>query len=107
MRYPPRPAYIPRLWDKRPAAVPPRSYVGHYGRPPGSPNTGRIYQAIVAYASEHGGNTPTFKELCQICDISSTSTVAHHVRALIERGKLELVDRKLIVVGGKWTPPED
>lgn len=110
---PPRyPAKLPtgQAWQRqtphrRPASLPAPSYGG--GRPPNPDTRPRIYAAIVAYASEHGGHTPTRRELVEICHISSTSVVNHHIHVLIDRGELELIDGKLIVAGGTWLPPHD
>lgn len=65
----------------------------------------KIYQAILDYCAEHTGNTPTIRELCEICQISSTSVVNFHIQKLIDEGWLDWVDRKLIVVGSVWIPP--
>ena len=65
----------------------------------------KIYAAIIDYASEHGGNSPTIREIQAVTAISSTSVVAYNVHALVRLGKLEIVDRKLIVVGATWQPP--
>lgn len=64
-----------------------------------------VYEAICGYAVDHGGNTPTVRELCEIVGISSTSVAGYNVHQLIKQGLLEIVDRKLVVVGGVWTPP--
>lgn len=65
----------------------------------------KIYRAILDYCAEHGGNTPTIRELCQVCGISSTSVVNHHIQRLIDEGLLDWIDRKLVVIGGVWIPP--
>lgn len=67
----------------------------------------RVYAAIVEYAREHNGATPTMRELCEIVDISSTSVAAFNVHLLIDMGKLEIRDRKLIVVGSRWIGPDE
>lgn len=76
------------------------------GRPPNVANRQRVYAAIVEYAAEHGGNTPTIREVCEVCRISSTSVVNYHIQALIDEELLEWRDRKLIVTGATWIPPE-
>lgn len=101
--------YPPKRWQqrqrdqRRPAVLPVPSYGG--GRPPNSETRQRVYAAIVAYAKEHGGHTPTRREICSLADVSSTSVVTYHLVALIDDGLLEWRDRKLIITGGCWTPP--
>jgi len=65
----------------------------------------KVYRAILAYCGEHGGNTPTIRELMDIVGISSTSVVGYSINQLIDMGLLEVIDRKLVVVGAQWTPP--
>lgn len=67
----------------------------------------RVYAAIVEYAREHNGATPTIREIMTMVGISSTSVAAYSVRLLIDLGKLAIVDRKLIVVGSRWIGPDD
>ena len=64
-----------------------------------------VYRAICLYAVDHGGNCPTVREIMERTGVTSTSVVAYNIRALIEMGRLEIKDRKLVVVGGVWTPP--
>ena len=65
----------------------------------------KIYRAILDYCAEHGGHTPTIRELCTLCGISSTSVVNFHIQKLIDEGLLDWIDRKLVVAGGMWIPP--
>lgn len=102
--YPSKPWQQRQREQRRPAALPVGSYGG--GRPPNPEPRARVYAAIVEYAATHSGHTPTRRELCQICDISSTSVTSYHVYALIDSGQLELIDGKLCVVGGVWLPPD-
>lgn len=105
-RYPPRPTYPQKPWPKRPAHLPSGAHVG--GRPAmrHSELDDKIYATIIDYAGEHGGHTPTRREICSLANVSSTSVVSHHIKRLIGRGMLEVRDRKLIVCGATWTPPE-
>lgn len=105
------PTYPAKPWGpsnskRRPElkSLPLPSYGG--GRPPNMAGRERVYRAILDYAGEHGGNTPTRRELLELCDMSSTSVVSYHIAHLVEDGLLELRDRKLIVCGGTWAPPE-
>lgn len=104
-RYPAKP-WVNRP-AKRPAVLPKAPGLAQAGGRPSNPDTrDKVYRAIVAYAGEHGGNTPTRRELCELTEISSTSVVSWHIAKLIASDLLEIIDRKLIVVGGQWTPPE-
>jgi hypothetical protein len=67
----------------------------------------KVYETILEYCAEYGGNFPTHRDLCDLCDIGSTSTVAYHIDALIEEGLIERVDYRLVVVGAKWIPPSN
>lgn len=102
------PTYPPKPWQRqhmkrRPASLPVGSYGG--GRPPNGAARERIYRAIVEYAKQHGGHSPTRRELCILADVSSTSVASYHIDALIDDGMLEIIDRKLLIVGSKWFPP--
>lgn len=104
------PSYPPKPWDssgkRRPPLkpLPMPSYGG--GRPPNMENRERVHRAIIDYAKEHGGHTPTRRELCVLCEISSTSVVSYHIAALIRDELLIVKDNKLCVVDGVWIPPE-
>jgi len=67
----------------------------------------KIYATIIDYCAEHGGNAPTIREIMQRTGISSTSVVAYHIHSLIGVGKLDIVDRKLCVVGATWIAPKE
>lgn len=67
----------------------------------------RIYAAILDYAAEHGGNTPTIRELQALAGISSSSVVSYHLYGLACQGRLERRDNKWIVVGSIWIPPRE
>lgn len=67
----------------------------------------RVYAAIVEYAGEHCGATPTVREIMEMVGISSTSVAAYNVKLLIGMGKLAVVDRKLLVVGSRWIGPDE
>lgn len=94
MRYQNQPAYAP--WKSKFVAYGDRENVYR----------DKIYAAIIDYATEHGGNSPTIREIQAVTAISSTSVVSYHVHALVRLGRLEIVDRKLIVCGSQWMPPD-
>lgn len=70
-----------------------------------SVNRDKIYAVIIDYAIEHGGNSPTIREMMGATGISSSSVVAYNVHALVRLGRLEIVDRKLMVCGATWVAP--
>lgn len=96
---------------KRPARIPPRQYRDlqwqEFEERRMSDKLRAVYHCILDYCQEHGGNTPTIREVQQILDLSSSSVAAHYINRLIFAGKLEVCDRKLVVVGGTWIPPKD
>lgn len=67
-------------------------------------NKARIYQFILEYKREHDGNSPTFREIRQACQISSTSMVSYYLRQLEAETKISLQPgtRSIAVVGGEW-----
>ena len=71
-----------------------------------SNNTERVYRAILDYCADHSGCAPTVREIQEMTGISSTSVVTYHIRILVHLGRLEIRDRKLIVVGATWIAPE-
>lgn len=79
----------------------PNRYLGTEGQ------RAAVYAAMLAYAARHGGATPTLREIMRATGLGSTSAAAHHVHILIEMGRLEVRDNKLLIAGGVWTPPEE
>jgi SOS-response transcriptional repressor LexA len=69
---------------------------------------GRILEIIVRYSVEHGGRTPTNREIGKLAGISSTSVVNYHLKQLEILGEIQrdaIFSRGIVVVGGNWTPP--
>ena len=66
-----------------------------------------VFRFIVRYKEKHDGNSPTLREICKDCGITSTSHAKHILY------KLDLQDRILLdyqgrsrhirVIGGRWT----
>ena len=75
-----------------------------------SDRLGRVYSYIVRYKIDHDGNSPTIREICAACGITSTSAVNYTLEKM-ERAKLIRLPkafkraRSIEVVGGKWLPP--
>lgn len=44
-----------------------------------------VLDGIIAYQKEHG-YAPSIRELCEICNLASTSSVASHLKTLEEKG---------------------
>jgi SOS-response transcriptional repressor LexA len=70
-----------------------------------------ILHYIIKYKTAHDGNSPTLREICRDCGVSSTSVADHILRNLESRGKIRLNSegsrsRQIEVVGGRWTYEE-
>lgn len=70
-----------------------------------------VYRAIVDYKRQHDGNSPTIRQLTELCAIPSVNTTHKLLLTLEERGLINLSKRKgdtrsIIVTGGRWLPPE-
>ncbi len=62
-----------------------------------------VYRFIVLYKKQNGGNYPSTRAIGHAFGIGSTSTVAHIVCLLAERGWLTLSNAGAIgVVGEQW-----
>ena len=62
---------------------------------------------IVAYKRTHDGNSPTVREICDACAISSTGVGNYCLVRLVQHGLLRVDNygrsRSIEVVGGEWT----
>ena len=70
--------------------------------------TMRVLNFTIKYKVALDGNSPSFKDIQDGCNLSSRSVVSYHIDKLIEAGLLikEAGQRQLIVVGGEWNPPQ-
>ena len=69
-----------------------------------------VYDCIVEYKCSHDGNSPTIREIADICNITSTSVITYMLQALQFEGKIEVAPsktRSIKVIGGQWIPPSD
>ena len=69
------------------------------------PRQQAILDYLIAFKTEHDGVSPTRRQICDACNISSTGVVAHHLRQLERHGLIEMGDqytRGIGVTGGKW-----
>ena len=65
-----------------------------------------ILQCIISYIEEHG-YSPSFRELCEITGINSTSSMKYQIDKMLENGMLETdcgigMSRALRVPGYKF-----
>lgn len=67
-----------------------------------------IYDFIVAFKAAHNGNSPTYQEIMDECELPTKSVVSHYLNALEKDGviKREWSEQRMItVVGSTWTAP--
>jgi SOS-response transcriptional repressor LexA len=66
----------------------------------------RIYRFLVEYKVDNNGNSPTLREICEACTISSTSVAIYYLRKLQELGLIHLEgamkSRSITVQAGRW-----
>lgn len=68
-----------------------------------------LYQYIVNYKRRFDGNSPTRREICEDCGISSTSVATYKLHQLEAAGLIKLAAGRaghISVVGGEWIPPQ-
>jgi SOS-response transcriptional repressor LexA len=75
-----------------------------------SPRVDQVYDFIVKFKSDHGGNSPTIREIADAVEIPSTSTVDYYLGILEHLGKIKRSDNKgesrmIEVIGGVWMAP--
>lgn len=73
-----------------------------------TPRHQSVFGFIVDYKCRHDGNSPSIREIMEVCDISSTSMVSYALRRLERVGVIKLegdarTSRRIEVVGGHWT----
>lgn len=67
-----------------------------------------IYAYIIRYKLSHDGNSPSYRQIVDACDLSSTSVVSDHLDVLRRQGRIRLLNEKnstarcIAVVGGRW-----
>ena len=73
---------------------------------PLAPRHRAVFDFVIAYKRAHDGNSPTIREICDSCGISSTSIGNYALTALQRRGLIRFAgkhSRSIEVVGGAWT----
>lgn len=64
-----------------------------------------ILRFIAMYKQGNDGNSPSIQTITTRCNISSTSTTYHIVKALEREGFLKRVDGTIHLAGGRYLPP--
>ena len=64
-----------------------------------------VYRFIVDYKQAHGGNSPSIREICRACDLSSTSLAYYYLGKLEDQKRLyiDLECKKVVICGAIWT----
>jgi hypothetical protein len=61
---------------------------------------------LIQYKLANDGNSPTIREICDSCDIPSTSVGLNVLHRMQKAGLITLdernVNRKIQIVGGRW-----
>ena len=67
-------------------------------------NKASIFHFIISYKTENDGLSPTYREICEECGISSTSVVRYHLLKLEQEGKIAFGKKKrgIKIIGGEW-----
>ncbi len=50
-----------------------------------------VYEYVLAYMTQHGGNSPHMREIAVACGLTSTSIVARYLEQLEDEGKITMV----------------
>ena len=67
-----------------------------------------LFMFILKYKESHDGNSPTYREMAKGIGVKSTNTVWVYIQDMIKADVLEVRDKKLCVVEGKWSyEPEE
>jgi SOS-response transcriptional repressor LexA len=65
----------------------------------------QVFAWIVAYKSEHDGNSPTLREMMIGCGIPTTSVMSYSVKKMEKLGWIRIergISRNIYVIGGEW-----
>lgn len=70
--------------------------------------TERVLDYIIEHKQRHDGLAPSIRDICDVCAISSTSVATYHLDKLQAAGKIKRMYGMpgIVVVGGRWLPPE-
>lgn len=70
------------------------------------PTARAILRYVVAYKTQHCGDSPTRREIQSGVGVASPSMVHHHLVMLARAGRVTLDGRRIGVPGAVWTPPQ-
>lgn len=80
-------------------------YITHNGS--GQDTRQRVYRAIIAYKRSHDGNSPSYRELMALTDITSAGHLDYALRALADEDLIRIGGtRQIEIIGAVWTAPE-
>jgi hypothetical protein len=60
-----------------------------------------VYRFIIEHKETHDGNSPTYQQIGEGCNIS-TSMVTFYLARLEADGKIARIHHRIHVVGGRW-----
>ena len=70
-----------------------------------------VYQAIREYKAEHSGKSPTLRELCDLCGVTTVSVMNYILHRLQDQGAIclsgESQSRGIEIVGEQYTLPAE
>lgn len=73
------------------------------------PTTAAVLDAIVTFKREHGGDSPTRREIATAVGLASTNTVQLHIGTLVDLGLIEVAENRprcIRVAGARWVYDE-
>lgn len=66
----------------------------------------KVYNFIIEFKTENDGCSPSIREICEHCEISSTSVTNYYLVQMVKEGRLAFIQkgksRNIMVIGGKW-----
>jgi len=66
-----------------------------------------VLQFIISFKRLHNGDSPTLREICEACGVSSSSVAKHILNRLANAGLItqEPGTSRISVIGGSWEYP--
>lgn len=63
-----------------------------------------VFTYIIQYKTENDGLSPSYRDICKYCNVSSTSMVQYYLLKLKRQGKISFTKgiSGIKVVGGRW-----
>ena len=66
----------------------------------------KVYRAILAYKSAHGGNAPSYRKIAELLGEGSRQSAHRAVQRLVDEGLITVVDGEICLVGEQYVSPE-